>query len=387
MTEDELDRKMMALALRLGARGRPSPNPHVGAVVVRDGQVLATGYHYRAGEAHAEVDALAKLGFRAEGATLYVTLEPCNHFGRTGPCSEAVLASGVRRVVIGCEERQPGHGGGATRLREAGIEVVMGALREEAERLVCDFHKHALTGLPFVTLKAALTLDGRMASQTGDSRWITGEAARVHAHRMRDRHDAIMVGIGTVLADDPALTVRHVRGRDPLRVVLDSTLLTPPDSQLGKSAHVVPTLIFHAPGADSQRAEALRRLGFTLLEVPRGERGIDLWAVLRELGRRGVVRLMVEGGPTLHGALLDAGQVDWVALFVAPRILADPTAQPLAFARPRPTMSEALSLLRPSVRRLGDDLLVEGALQSESSRQALAPAPARSVARVQNNEG
>jgi len=383
---DELDRRMMALALRVGARGRPSPNPHVGAVVALGSEVLATGYHYKAGEAHAEIDALAKLDFRAAGATLYVTLEPCNHYGRTGPCSEAVLASGVRRVVIGCEERLPGHAGGAERLRGAGVEVVMGVLREQAERLVRDFYKHALTGLPFVTLKAALTLDGRMASQTGDSRWITGPAARTHAHRMRDRHDAIMVGIGTVLADDPALTVRHVRGRDPLRVVLDSTLLTPPDSQLARSAHAVPSLIFHAPGADPQRALVLRRLGFTLMEVPRGERGIDLWAVLRELGRRGVVRLMVEGGPTLHGALLDAGQVDWVALFVAPRILADPAAQPLAFARPRVRMAEALSILSPSVRRLGDDLLVEGPLQSEQSRQPAA-VEARGAGIAQNNEG
>jgi diaminohydroxyphosphoribosylaminopyrimidine deaminase/5-amino-6-(5-phosphoribosylamino)uracil reductase len=383
----EFDRKMMRLALRVGARGRPSPNPHVGAVITRDDQVLATGYHHKAGEAHAEIDALAKLGFRADGATLYVTLEPCNHFGRTGPCAEAVLAAGLRRVVIGCEERLPVHGGGAARLREGGVEVVMGVLREESERLVRDFYKHVLTGLPFVTLKAALTLDGRMASQTGDSRWITGEAARVHAHRMRDRHDAIMVGIGTVLADDPALTVRHVRGRDPLRVVLDSTLLTPPDSQLGRSAHVVPSLIFHAPGADSQRAQVLRQLGFSLVEVARGERGIDLWAVLRELGRRGVVRLMVEGGPTLHGTLLDAGQVDWVALFVAPRILADPAAQPLAFARPRPRMAEALSIERASVRRLGDDLLIEGPLQQEQSRQQPAAVEARGFGRAQNNEG
>jgi diaminohydroxyphosphoribosylaminopyrimidine deaminase/5-amino-6-(5-phosphoribosylamino)uracil reductase len=373
---EQLDLRMMALALRLAARGRPSPNPHVGAVVVRDGQVLATGYHHRAGEAHAEIDALAKLDYRAEGATLYVTLEPCNHHGRTGPCSEAVLAAGVRRVVIGCADRIPGHGGGAARLRQAGVEVVFGVRSAEAELLVRDFYKHALTGLPFVTMKAAVTLDGRMASQSGDSRWVTGEAARVHVHRMRDRHDAIMVGIGTVLADDPALTVRHVRGRNPLRVVVDSTLLTPADSQLARSARQVPTLIFHAPAAELARAAALRERGLELIEVPRGERGIDLSAVLRELGRRGIVRLLVEGGPSIHGALLDAGQVDWVALFVAPRILADPAAQPLAIARPKLRMAEAFSIVRPSMRRLGDDLLVEGpllaALEKDQGQQQLA---------------
>lgn len=355
---DAFDRRMMALALRLAACGRTSPNPHVGAVIVRDGQILATGYHHKAGEAHAEVDALRKLGGRAEGATLYVTLEPCNHYGRTGPCAEAVLASGIRRVVVGCADRR--HGGGGARLREAGVEVVFGVRGDEAEALVADFHKLHERGMPFVTLKAAITLDGRMAARSGDSRWITGERARREAHRMRDRSDAILVGIGTVLADDPELTVRHVVGRDPIRVIVDSELLTPEHAKILTVRSHAPTWIFHAPDVDVARRERLRERGAALFEVPRAEGGLALAAVLRRLASEHVMRLLVEGGPTVHGALLDEGLVDAVALFVAPRLLNDAGGLPLAIGRPRSRMDEAITLQQRTLRKLGDDLLVEG---------------------------
>lgn len=358
------DREMMSVALRLAERGRPSPNPHVGAVVVRDGEIIATGYHARAGEAHAEVAALRKLGSRAEGATLYVTLEPCNHHGRTGPCSEAVIAAGIRRVVIGCEDPVPGHGGGAQRLREHGIEVEFSGLRERAEALICDFAKHALHGLPYVTLKAAVTLDGRMAARSGDARWITGEAARKHAHRMRDRADAIMVGVGTVLADDPELTVRHVRGRDPTRVIIDSSLRTPHTAKVVNLESGSPTLIFHGRGVSYAAREALLSRGAKLVEVPRANDGLDLAEVLRELARRNVVRLLVEGGPTLHGALLDGGLVDYAAVFVAPRILGDAEGLPLAIGRPRQSIAESVHIAPVRVRRFGDDVLLEGPLSS-----------------------
>jgi diaminohydroxyphosphoribosylaminopyrimidine deaminase / 5-amino-6-(5-phosphoribosylamino)uracil reductase len=359
---EAFDRRMMALALHVGARGRTSPNPHVGAVITRAGEVIATGYHHRAGDAHAEVDALRKLGGRAEGATMYVTMEPCNHHGRTGPCSEAVLAAGIRRVVIGCEDRIPGHGGGASVLRSAGVEIELGVRRDEAETLVADFYKRALLGLPYVTLKAAITLDGHMATRTGDSKWITGERARKHAHRLRDQSDAIMVGVGTVLADDPELTVRHVRGRDPVRVVLDSALQTPPDARMLSVESRAPTWIFHGAGSDPARRDALRARGALLMEVPDGDRGLDLDEILRELARRDVTRLLVEGGPTLHGTLLDRGLVDRVAIFMAPRILNDAGALPLSIGRAREQMSEALTLRGRTVRQLGDDILIEGAL-------------------------
>ncbi|HEX6239293.1 MAG TPA: bifunctional diaminohydroxyphosphoribosylaminopyrimidine deaminase/5-amino-6-(5-phosphoribosylamino)uracil reductase RibD [Polyangiales bacterium] len=370
LAPEALDARMMALALRLAERGRTSPNPHVGAVVAEGERVLATGYHHEAGEAHGEIDALQKLGGRAPGATLYVTLEPCNHYGRTGPCAEAVIAAGVRRVVIGCEDRIPGHGGGAKRLRAAGIEVSMGVLRAPAERLVADFYKLALRGLPYVTLKAAVTLDGRMASQQGDSRWVTGAEARKHVHRMRDRSDAVMVGVGTVLADDPALTVRDVPGKSPLRVVLDSALLTPLEAQLVQSARAVPTLIFHGPQHDRERARMLTDLGVELSEVPRGTHGLDLSAVLSALGRRDVMRLLVEGGPSLHGALLEGDHVDYAAVFVAPRILADPAGMPLAIGQPKAAMSQAFGLAQPRQRRFGDDVLIEGPLSPKLVRRS-----------------
>jgi len=358
----DFDVSMMRRALELASRGRPSPNPHVGCVIVRDGAVIATGYHAQAGKAHAEVDALRKLDMRAEGATVYVTLEPCNHQGRTGPCSEALIRAGVKRVVVGCEDRIPGHGLGITRLREAGIEVQWGVLQEKAEAMVADFYKHALQGLPYVTLKAAITLDGRMATRTGDSRWITGKAARTHAHRLRDRSDAIMIGARTLIADDPALTVRHIRGRDPTRVILDSALLTPPSARVFDPASSAPVWIFHAAEADVERRRALRERGAVLFETPRAERGLDLDSVLRELARQNIVRLLVEGGPTLHGSLLAQGMVDYAAIFVAPRILGDAGARPLADAGVRRSMAEALTLKSPVTRRFGDDLLIEGAL-------------------------
>ncbi len=352
---DAFDLRMMALALRLGERGRPSPNPHVGAVIAREGKVIATGYHHQAGRAHAEIDALRKLDGRAEGGTLYVTLEPCNHHGRTGPCAEAVIQSGVWRVVIGTEDLVPGHGGGADRLRAAGIQVEIGARREECEALVADFYKHKLQGLPWLTLKAAVTLDGRMATHTGDSRWISNEASRKHAHRLRDRNDAIVVGVGTVLADDPALTVRHVKGRDPIRIVLDSELSTP------VTAKLLPAWIFHAHDASAEKRAALQAAGAQTIAVSRGQQGLDLHEVLREVARRDVVRLLVEGGPTLHGALLDANLVDRVAVFVAPKLLNDPSALPLAIGRARATMHEALALRDVTTRRFGDDVFIEGA--------------------------
>lgn len=364
LPQSALDERMMALALRLAERGRPSPNPHVGAVIVKDGRVLATGFHMRAGLAHAEIDALQKLNFDARGATLYVTLEPCNHHGRTGPCSHAVLRAGITRVVVGSEDRIPGHGGGADFLRASGVEVTMGVLRKQSERLLADFYKHALTGLPYVTLKAAVTLDGRMAARTGDSRWITGEEARKHAHRLRDQSDAVLVGVGTVLADDPELTVRHVPGRDPMRVVVDSRLRTPPTARILTSGRTAPTLIFHASDAPYERREALRAAGATLLEVPRFGEGLALESVLRELGRRNVVRLLVEGGPRIHGALLDGGLVDHAAVFVAPRILGDADGQPLAFGRARERMAEAFSLQEPRIRKFGDDVFIEGPLST-----------------------
>jgi diaminohydroxyphosphoribosylaminopyrimidine deaminase/5-amino-6-(5-phosphoribosylamino)uracil reductase len=350
----------MTLALARSRRGRPSPNPHVGAVLVRAGRVVGVGHHERAGLAHAEVVAIEEAGPRARGATLYVTMEPCNHHGRTPPCTDAILAAGIARVVVGCADPAPHVPGASRKLRRAGVGVLVGERRAEAERVVEDFAKHITKGLPWVTLKAAVTLDGRIAARTGDARWITGEPARREAHRLRARADAVLVGVGTVLADDPALTVRHVRGPDPRRVVLDSRLRTPPSAVVLAPCAAGPTLILHAPGAPARRARALRDAGAELVSVPRGPRGLDVRAALRAIAARDVVRLLVEGGAHVAGSLLAAGLVDEAAVFVAPAILGDARALPLAIGRDAPRIADAIRLAAPRVVRLGDDVLVSG---------------------------
>lgn len=363
------DRRFMKMALREGAKGRPSPNPHVGAVIVVDGEVVGRGHHRRAGEAHAEVNALASAGDAARGACLYVTLEPCNHQGRTGPCTEAILAAGIRRVVIGCLDPAEHGDAGAERLRSAGLEVEVGVSRDESELLVADFAKHVSTGLPWVTLKAAVTLDGKMASRTGNSKWITGERSRREAHRLRDRSDAIMVGVETILADDPSLNVRMVRGQDPLRVILDTNLRTPPHAGILDLDSSRPTLIFHGPSVSMEERRLRVRPGVVLIETPVVEERVDLEEVLRELGRRDVVRLLVEGGGTLHGALLDADLADAAAVFVAPVIVGDGQACSFAAGRGVDSIEAAYRIRSPKSRRLGEDILFTGRL--------FKPAPSR----------
>jgi diaminohydroxyphosphoribosylaminopyrimidine deaminase/5-amino-6-(5-phosphoribosylamino)uracil reductase len=359
-----IDAAMMARAVREARKGRPSPNPHVGAVVARGGTLISVGHHERCGGPHAEIVALQRAGARARGATLYVTFEPCNHHGRTGPCTEAILAAGVARVVVGCADPAPHVPGSSRKLRRAGVEVQIGVLGAQAQSLIADFATFMLERRPHVTLKAALTLDGRLAARSGDSKWITAEPARREAHRMRAAADAVLVGVSTVLADDPELTVRLARGRDPLRVVLDTRLRTPASSKLARSAADHRTLIFHGPGASPRRKRDLAARGVALCEVPLGKKGrLRLTSVMRELWRRDVVRLLVEGGSQVHGAFLDAGLADRAALFLAPRILADAQALPFANGARKLALADAFSLEDATVRRVGADFLVEGAFR------------------------
>ena len=280
-----------ALALAHKGAGRVSPNPMVGAVVVRKGRVVGAGYHRAFGAAHAEVHALRRAGSAARGADLYVTLEPCSHYGKTPPCVDQVIASGIKRVFIGQVDPNPlVRGRGIRRLRAAGIEVMVGILRAECAALNEAFSKHVTTGLPLVTLKAAMTLDGKIATRTGDARWITCAQSRRMVHRMRAEADAVMVGIGTVLADDPQLNVRLGRQkRDPLRIVVDSRLRIDPACKLLQAGLAVGTLIVTGPRAAlSSKAETLRSLGAEVLGCRmRGSR-IDLAALMSVLGRRGI---------------------------------------------------------------------------------------------------
>jgi len=348
----------MRLALEEASRGlgRTAPNPAVGAVLVRGGRVVGVGHHARAGSPHAEIEALRAAGTRARGADLYTTLEPCNHFGRTPPCSLAVIEAGVSRVFVGSRDPNPlVDGKGSARLRRAGVEVVAGPLRAECDALNAPWFRFLASGRPFVTLKVAATLDGRIATRTGDSRWVSGPEARAWVHRLRDRVDAVLVGRGTAQADDPRLTARLPGGggRDPLRVVLDTGLELPAGLHLFRQRSTARTLVFHA-------ARQERRLGprVDLQRCPRGPGGLDLEAALSLLAARGVVHLLVEGGGAVAASFLAAGLVDRLALVLAPRVLGGGLSWGGESGPAR--MAGALRLRDLAVERLGEDLLLQG---------------------------
>ena len=350
--------------------GRTSPNPAVGAVVVAGGQIVGRGHHARAGGPHAEVVALRAAGAAARGADLYTTLEPCDHYGRTPPCSRAILDAGIRRVFVGSRDPNPlVQGRGVARLRKSGVEVVGGVLEAACDRLNASWFTFITVGRPHVTLKAAVTLDGRIATRTGDARWVTGPEARAWVHRLRDRVDAVLVGAGTARADDPALTTRLAggRGHDPVRVVLDTDLRLPRRLRLFNEPSGAPTLVAHA----SSRS---RRLGAAeLVACRRGPGGVELGDLLAKLAARGITHLLVEGGGAVHARFLEQGLVDEVAIFVAPKLLgAD--GVPL-LARPGPArMADALRLEGIEVERLGDDVLVTGRVPRPRARRRLAKA-------------
>jgi len=354
-----------ALGLAARARGRAAPNPMVGSVIARNGKVIARGYHHRAGEAHGEVDALQKLDMRAPGATVYVTLEPCNHTGRTGPCSEALIAAGVKRVVCGMLDPNPRvAGGGVERLRAAGIVVETGVLEAECRALNEAWIHFITTGRPLVTLKAALTLDGRLAARGGDSRWVSGEESRLEAHRLRDQADAILVGARTVEKDDPQLTTRlpNGKGKDPQRVILDGKL------SLRANAKAVPGAWIFATKEAPERPELSLR-GAEVVRV-RGKDGrVDLRAMLEVLAKRGITSLLVEGGGEVHGQLIEAGLADRVALFLAPKLIGAGGVPFLNVPGPQ-KMASAFQLTGVSTRRLGDDIFVTGAVAQPDRNKA-----------------
>jgi diaminohydroxyphosphoribosylaminopyrimidine deaminase/5-amino-6-(5-phosphoribosylamino)uracil reductase len=354
-----------ALARAGQMRGLTSPNPMVGAVVVRAGRMVGHGAHERAGAPHAEAVALAGAGPHARDATLYVTLEPCTHSGRTPPCVPAVVAAGVRRVVIAV--RDPNArvaGGGVEALRSAGIDVVVGCRAEEARELNRVFFT-AMTRLrPHVTLKCAMTLDGKIAAVDRRSRWITGEPARREAHRMRSEADAVVVGIGTALADDPALTVRRegVWPREPLRVVVDSQARLPPTARLIDVGSPARAVLATTDTADGARVDALARRGLTVLRCKSDDRGrVDLRDLCERLYAMDVIGVLVEGGAALGAGFLEAGLVDRVAFFIAPKILGG-VAAPTAVGGPGRLLATAVRVTAVEVRAVGEDWLFEGAV-------------------------
>ncbi|HVQ74960.1 MAG TPA: bifunctional diaminohydroxyphosphoribosylaminopyrimidine deaminase/5-amino-6-(5-phosphoribosylamino)uracil reductase RibD [Candidatus Binatia bacterium] len=353
-----------ALALAGRARGLTSPNPMVGALVVRDGVCVGEGFHRRAGAAHAEVEALGAAGERARGATLYVTLEPCNHAGRTPPCTPAVLSSGVARVVIATNDPNPRvPGGGADILRAAGLAVTVGCLAAEARAVNEPFFTAMLCRRPHVTLKCAMTLDGKIAGADGRARWITGPAARREAHRMRAQSDAVVVGIGTALVDDPALDVRLDAPwpREPLRVVVDSFARLPANARLIGAGDPARAVIAVTEAAPAERVAALVARGATLLRCRARDGRVDVVDLLAHLLAADVIAVLLEGGAVLNGAFVDAGVVDRAAFFVAPIILGGSTA-PGAVAGLGRTLPDAFRLEALAARPVGPDWLLEGAV-------------------------
>jgi diaminohydroxyphosphoribosylaminopyrimidine deaminase/5-amino-6-(5-phosphoribosylamino)uracil reductase len=355
------DRRMMTRALTLARRGlgKTTPNPMVGCVIVNQGEVVGEGWHRRAGTPHAEVHALRQAGERAHGSDLFVTLEPCSHHGRTPPCADALIAAGVKRVVVAMVDPNPKVcGAGIERLRRAGVTVEIGLLEEASRQLNAPFITHMTTGRPFVIYKGALTLDGKIATASGDSRWVTGEEARREVHRLRAQVDAVMVGVGTVLADDPELTVRHgVRGKNPLRVVVDSTLKTPLTARLITSG--VDRTMIATVSRDRHRASLFEQAGVKLLPCRDRDGRVDLEDLLERLGRLGIQSLLLEAGGELASQALRLGVIGKFLFFLAPKLVGGDGPGPFA-GQGVLQMNEALRLKDVRMRRCGTDFMVEG---------------------------
>lgn len=366
MIDSHIKYMQRALVLARRGAGKTSPNPAVGCVIVRDGEIVGEGWHKKAGGPHAEVNALAMAGARSKGADAYITLEPCSHFGKTPPCADALIGAGVARVFAGMVDPNPLVAGkGLELLRAAGIEAVAGIL-EDACRLVNEpFIKHVTTRLPFVILKSALTLDGKTATATGDSRWITNERSRRYVHRLRSQVDAIMVGVGTVIADDPQLTSRIPGGKDPLRVIVDSRLRIPLGARLLRESGagtLLATLV-----DDEARSAPIRESGAHVVVCREKEGRVDLHDLLARLGARGVQSVLLEGGGTLAGEMLRQGLIDKFLLFYAPKLVGGDGPGPFS-GRGVTRMEDAVRLGNMTYTRFGDDLLMQGYPESACSR-------------------
>lgn len=351
---------LRALALARTALGRTSPNPAVGAVIVRDGQIVGEGFHPKAGEPHAEIFALQKASGLATGADIYVTLEPCSHQGQTGPCADALVAAGVKRVLVGTIDPNPLVAGeGIRRLQAAGIEVQVGLCETECLELIAPFAWHIKHAMPYTLYKAAMTFDGQLATHTGDSRWVSGEASRQRVHSLRDQVDAIMVGIETILADDPQLTTRLPQdGRDPLRVVVDSCLRISLDSQVVHQKSLALTLIATTKQAPADIVADLQKAGCEILVLPEVDGKVSLPDLWRELGRRNIQSLLLEGGRTLATAALNAGLINRLQVYIAPKLLGGAGLSGLFAGEGCSLMKDALPLEDLIVEQVGDDLLL-----------------------------
>ncbi len=361
----ETDKRFMALALAEARKGvgRTSPNPCVGAVIVRDGQEISRGYHKKAGTPHAEINALSKAGDIAYGATMYVTLEPCNHTGRTPPCSHAVVEAGIKRIVVGMTDPNPlVSGSGITYLREHNVEVLAGVLEEDCRELNRPFLKHITTGIPYVIMKAGMSLDGKLSYQKGVPGKMTGPASLQKLHEIRNSVDAILIGSGTQLADNPSLTTRlQANGKDPLRIILDSSLRIDPEAKILHLKSDASTFIFCSDAANEKKIESLSKIKNVQVHViAQDQHGyISLEQLLRFLGKQGICSLLVEGGSEIHSSFLRQGMVDRVMLFVAP-LFAGSAGNSLLDDFSVKERKAAPMLKNVHYLPCGDDLLVQG---------------------------
>ncbi len=361
----DLDYLEMAYGLAEKGRGRTSPNPCVGAVIVKGGRIVGYGYHEEAGKPHAEIIALARAGRKAKGATIYLTLEPCVHWGRTPPCIQTLIRAGLKRAVISAVDPNPlVNRRGIRTLKKAGIEVTAGLLEEKSRKLNATYIKYITKKIPYITIKAAMSLDGRIAAGNGDSRWISSRETREAVHLLRGENDAVLVGIGTLLHDDPRLTVRHPLwpGKKVTRIVLDSRLRTPSSARIFSRTERDPVILFAGLDAPRNKARELEGLGATVIRVPVTSEGLDLGCILRELGRREIAAVFVEGGSRVLTSFIEKKLADKIVLTVSPKIIGGKAAPSWAEGKGVPFVRHALPVGNTRWFSIGGDWIVEGDL-------------------------
>ena len=366
------DTDYMRLALKLAEKGRgwTSPNPMVGAVIVKNGRIIGQGFHERYGKAHGERNALDSCSESPEGGTLYVTLEPCCHYGKQPPCTDAILASGLRRVVVGSGDPNPlVSGKGVEILRSHGLEVTEHVLQKECEQLNEVFFHYIRTKQPFVVMKYAMTMDGKIAAFTGASKWITGTQARQHVHLLRHQYSAIMVGVGTVLSDNPLLSCRIPEGKNPVRIICDTHLRTPITAQVVQTANKIPTILATC-SSDPFRQQDLKEAGCRILQLNERKGHVDLCELMKKLGELQIDSILLEGGGTLNWSALESGVVQKVLTYMAPKILGGADARTPVEGTGAPSPDDAFYLKPGPIRQLGDDFLVESEVISHVYRDS-----------------
>lgn len=358
------------MAIDLAARGTgfTSPNPMVGAVIVNGGMIVGRGYHQAAGKAHAEINAIRDAGSSAKFGVMYVTLEPCNHAGRTPPCTESIIAAGIKRVVVATKDPNPDvAGGGLEFLRQHGIDVEVGVCEDDAKKLNEVFNKYIITKRPFVASKCAITLDGRIATRTFDSKWITCSESRIFVHGLRHAYDAIMVGVTTIIHDDPSLTTRleDQESIDPVRIILDTRLSIPENAKILQLDSIAETLIITGDSILKEKKDRIEKKGAKVIELPLKEGLIDFEQLIAYLGKIGITSLLIEGGSRVHGSAFKAGIVDKIYFFYGPKILGGDDGSPVCKGTGPALMRDAISVSNIKVRQFGDDVMVEGYLCSQ----------------------